>query len=157
MWFWHISSKKKFINFAKAFLSIFKKSLSKEIISFILQKIIKKRKIFLPGLICTNIRGSSSSAKYFPWKRKSLKKSCWVVKTFYLTYLFFQSLRLLQSFRKNFIAIFLSFFHLSFKQYNKDRQAMLSHILKNTSNLVYYKRRKNVLLLRSFKKGAEYE
>ena len=27
MWFWHISSKKKFINFAKAFLSIFKKSL----------------------------------------------------------------------------------------------------------------------------------
>ena len=27
MWFWHISSEKKFLNFAKAFLSIFKKSL----------------------------------------------------------------------------------------------------------------------------------
>ena len=29
MWFWHISSKKKFKNFAKAFLSIFKKSLTR--------------------------------------------------------------------------------------------------------------------------------
>ena len=29
MWFWHISSKTKFINFAKAFLSIFKKSLQR--------------------------------------------------------------------------------------------------------------------------------
>ena len=33
MWFWHISSKKKFINFAKAFLSIFKKSLIYNIVN----------------------------------------------------------------------------------------------------------------------------